>query len=159
MEDEPEIKTGRWSQVYDRLTRVERDLTAIATGFDAVSQSLSRLETTQHELARIVNNRGRTDWAVVGTIAGAIAALLVFYTTLVTRPIEAEQDQARIETRYDMEMLHRATDIRIAALEAEADHLRQELSERTRDRYTREDHRQFATELNERLRDLRNGRD
>lgn len=158
MEELEETKPGRWSQVYDRLTRVERDLTAIATSFEAVGHSLSRLESTQHELARTVNNRGRTDWAVVGTLAGTVAAVLVFYTSLVTTPLAQEQVRLRDDFRHEMALVQQADQVHIENLERELASLRDELALRTQSRYTAADHREYARDIAQQLRDLRNER-
>lgn len=158
MDELEETKPGRWGQIYERLTRVERDLTAIATSFDAIHGSLNRLESTQLELGRVVNNRGRTDWAVVGTVGGAVAAILVFYTSLVTNPLALEQSRLRDDFRHELALVQEADQVHIENLERELASLRDELSSRTQSRYTAADHREYARDIAQQLRDLRNER-
>lgn len=141
--------------MYDRLTTVERDLTAVATGLESIGSTLAKLEHTQLELARIVNNRGRTDWAVVSTLAGGVAALLVFYTSLVTGPIEDEQARMQEDFRYESSLVQRINETEHAEFQRDLDELSKEMRARTQQRFTKNDHRQFADDINQQLRELR----
>lgn len=141
--------------VFDRVAKVERDLTHINTAFAGISASLERLERNQGELAKVVNNRGRTDWAVVATLGGGVAALLVFYTGLVTEPIAREQIQQQDDYRHELAMVREFYDARIVAIEDNIDRLETAIDTRTQERYTKSDHREFVRELNEQIRELR----
>lgn len=156
MEDDAPVTVKdaeQWGRFDYRLGKLERDVTRLATSFSSVNNSLERIERSQAHLDHILETRGRTNWGVVATLAGAVAALLVFYTSMVTNPIAHDVTEAKAAWQRELALVRETYEIRLAGIENDLDRVRGN----TLDRYSRTDHNNFTRELNDRLRDIENG--